>query len=166
MLSKSSAQTKKIAAKIARNLLKASARSGSAFGGKSYKYKLKIHNALVVALAGDLGSGKTTFVQGFARALGIKRRMLSPTFLIMRKYGITSFNLRALSFKYFYHVDLYRIKKASELDILGFREMLADPRNIVVIEWADRIKRIIPKSAHWIFLKHRKNPLERLIQLS
>ena len=88
---------------------------------------------------GDLGGGKTTFLQGFARGLGIKERVLSPTFVLMRKFPIPK--------RSFIHIDCYRIKKAGELLDLGFKELISDHRNIVAIEWSDRIKRIMPKSS-------------------
>ena len=96
--------------------------------------------ALFIGLMGDLGAGKTTFLQGFARALAIKERILSPTFLIMRK-------LPMARSRTFYHVDCYRISKEKELLDLGFKEILADSRNIIVVEWADKIPGILPKDA-------------------
>ncbi|MBI2507243.1 MAG: tRNA (adenosine(37)-N6)-threonylcarbamoyltransferase complex ATPase subunit type 1 TsaE, partial [Candidatus Niyogibacteria bacterium] len=68
------------------------------------KFRFRKH-ALVLALSGDLGSGKTTFVQGFARGLGIRSKIQSPTFLIMRSY-----KLPAKSYKLFAHIDAYRLK--------------------------------------------------------
>ncbi|KKU77341.1 MAG: tRNA (adenosine(37)-N6)-threonylcarbamoyltransferase complex ATPase subunit type 1 TsaE [Candidatus Harrisonbacteria bacterium RIFOXYA1_FULL_48_8] len=121
-------------------------------------------HARVLALVGDLGAGKTTFVQGFAKALGIKNRMVSPTFLIFRKYG-TSIRQPAdnFQFRYFYHVDVYRIQKSSELNALGFKKILSDPQNIVLIEWADKIKRILPKDTIWVRLEHGRHEKERRI---
>ena len=104
--------------------------------------KLK-KTALVLALEGELGAGKTTFLQGFARGLGIKEKILSPTFVIMRKFKIRK---KSCDFANFYHIDCYRIGKAKEILDLGFREIILNPRNIVAIEWADRIKKILPKN--------------------
>jgi len=99
------------------------------------------HQPLVIALTGNLGSGKTTFVQGFAKGLGLKARIISPTFILMRKYG-----------ENFYHVDLYRLEGNIESEVrnLGIEDIWKDPKNIVVIEWAEKIKKMIPKSAQWI----------------
>lgn len=93
----------------------------------------------VVALYGELGSGKTTFVQGLARGLRIKKRIISPTFIFIRSYTLyhKPYTL--------YHVDLYRIERLEDIRGLGLEEILADPRNIVAIEWAERIKGILPK---------------------
>lgn len=93
---------------------------------------------LVYCLSGDLGSGKTTFVQGFARGLGITTRLLSPTFIIVRRYEIPETSL------WFYHLDLYRIEHEKELETLGIREILQNPHAIVVIEWAEKTGGYLP----------------------
>ena len=104
--------------------------------------------AVVLALEGNLGGGKTTFLQGFAKGLGIKEKILSPTFVILKK-----FKIKDLRFKIFYHIDCYRIQKPKEILDLGFNEILSDSKNIVAVEWAGRIKKILPKTAVWINLK-------------
>ena len=100
----------------------------------------------ILALVGDLGSGKTTFVQGLAQGLGIKKRIISPTFILMRKYN-TSSKPKAL-----YHVDLYRLENNIEFELtnLGIDDVWEDKDSIVVIEWAEKAKKAIPKSAKWI----------------
>ena len=104
------------------------------------------NGALVVALEGELGSGKTTFVQGFAKGLGIKGKILSPTFILLREAAIWH-----PFFKTLYHIDCYRLDNpAQELLHLGFKKIISDPHNIVVVEWADRIKKILPKNALWV----------------
>lgn len=106
--------------------------------GREMAAKLK---AKVLALTGDLGSGKTTFVQGFAEGLGIKHGIISPTFILLRKYENN-----------FYHLDLYRLETNVEQEVknLGVEEIWKDPENIVVIEWAEKIKDTIPSDAKWI----------------
>ena len=96
--------------------------------------------ALTLGLEGDLGGGKTTFLQGFAKGLGIKEKILSPTFIILKKFKIQDSN-----FKNFYHVDCYRIEKPREILSLGFKEIVSNPENIITIEWAGRIRNILPK---------------------
>lgn len=98
----------------------------------------------VFALSGELGSGKTTFVQGFAEGLGVKARIISPTFILMRKYGVGDKN--------FYHTDLYRLEGNIDNEVinLGLGDVWAKPENIVVIEWAEKIEKMIPKVAKWI----------------
>ena len=114
---------------------------------------------LVIGLVGDLGSGKTTFIKGFARGLGVRRRLTSPTFLIMRSY-----KLKATSYELLFHVDAYRIKKSKELVTLGFKEIISDPKNIVVIEWADNVKRLLPKNRLSIKFRHGKEENERTME--
>jgi tRNA threonylcarbamoyladenosine biosynthesis protein TsaE len=102
--------------------------------------------AVILGLKGNLGGGKTTFLQGFARGLGIKEKILSPTFVILKRFKITN-----AKFKDFYHIDCYRLK--SEKDILGlaFRRIISNPKNIIAIEWSERVKRALPQNT--IFIK-------------
>ena len=101
----------------------------------------------IFALTGELGSGKTTFVQGFARGLGVKKRIISPTFILMRSYKIVKVDFDTL-----YHLDLYRFEKDidKELDNLGIEEVWKDRKNIIIIEWAEKARKYIPKEAVWI----------------
>ena len=100
--------------------------------------------AFVLALEGDLGGGKTTFLQGFARGLGIKDKILSPTFVLMKRFALKK---NKKSFKDFYHLDCYRIEKPKDILSLDFKKIISNPHNVVAIEWADRIKKILPKDA-------------------
>jgi tRNA threonylcarbamoyladenosine biosynthesis protein TsaE len=109
--------------------------------------KNKRKKALVLALIGDLGGGKTTFLKGFARGLGIKEKILSPTFVLIKKFNI---KLRTSNFKHFYHIDCYRIEKPKEILDLGLREIINNPKNIVAIEWADKIQKILPKKTFFL----------------
>lgn len=93
----------------------------------------------ILCLYGDLGSGKTTFTQGFAKGLGITSRLLSPTFIIVRRYDIP------LSEHFLYHIDLYRLKNVREMEELGLPEIFADPAAVVVIEWAERLGDLLPE---------------------
>jgi len=107
--------------------------------------------AIVFGLKGDLGAGKTTFLQGFARGLGIKEKVISPTFVIMNR-----FDIKKGKFKNFYHLDCYRIEKVNEMENLGFEEIIANPKNIVCIEWPEKIKKILPKDLILIKFKITK----------
>jgi len=87
----------------------------------------------VFFLSGDLGSGKTTFIRGFVRGLGISARLLSPTFVIVRRYdapGISGF---------FYHADLYRVYDKKAIQSTGLSEFLRDQLSIVMVEWSERL---------------------------
>lgn len=90
----------------------------------------------VVSLSGDLGAGKTAFVQGVARTLGVQGRVTSPSFVIMREY---SGDLPML------HVDVYRLNSLQEVIDLGFEEFL-DPSRVVLIEWGDAVGPVLPES--------------------
>lgn len=125
------------------------------------KIKNKEIKTNVLALTGDLGSGKTCFTQFFAKKLNIKRNILSPTFLIMRKY-----DLDLDDYNFLYHVDAYRIKKEEELDVIGFKNIINDKKNILVIEWAENIKNIIPQNALWINFEHGQNNNQRIININ
>lgn len=141
IISSSSLQTKTIAKALARTLLETQPAKG----------------ARVLALAGELGSGKTTFTQGFAKGLGVTEKILSPTFILIRSY-----KLQTKNYKLFYHIDCYRLDDpAQELLHLGFRKIIADPRNIVVVEWADRIKNILPRDTLWASFSHGGKNLTR-----
>ena len=125
-LSVSPFQTKKIGKKVAREILESPLQK----------------RAVIIGLIGDLGGGKTTFLKSFARELGVKDKILSPTFIIMRRFQL---NKTTEQFNNLYHIDCYRIKKPKEILDLGFKEIISNPQNIVCIEWADRIKKILPK---------------------
>lgn len=117
---------------------------------------------LVIGLDGDLGSGKTTFIQGFARAIGIKRRLLSPTFLLMRSYPIPKPLAR---YGRLYHLDAYRFKRAEETESVALKDVLRDPRNIVIIEWAGNIKSVLPRDAIRMKFEHGRHEHERYIEV-
>ncbi len=109
----------------------------------------KLNGAHVLALHGDLGSGKTTFVQGLAQGLRITQRIISPTFIIMRTYQANAFG-----FKYFYHVDLYRIETERDIEGLGLIEIMEDPENLVVIEWPEKIENLLPENRVDLFFEY------------
>lgn len=123
--------------------------SGEIFHGKN--------GALVFALSGDLGTGKTTFSKGFIAGAGVKRKITSPTFVLVKSYKIKSYKI--------YHIDCYRIKKPKELFDSGLEEILKNPKNIVLIEWPEIIKKYLPKGAIWIEFKHGEKINERIIKL-
>lgn len=93
----------------------------------------------VIALYGDLGAGKTTFVQGLAKSFGIKERITSPTFVYMHVHKTSKDML-------FVHIDAYR-GDADTLREVGIGEYLADPHAVVVIEWANRVEELLSDDA-------------------
>jgi len=112
----------------------------------------------IICLYGDLGMGKTTFVQGFAKGLGITSRLLSPTFIIVRRYELTK------KFTFFYHMDLYRIHELHDMKELGLSEIFEDQKSIVIIEWADRLDGKLPKNRLDIRFSIGSEPSERRIE--
>jgi len=109
------------------------------------KTKKPQKTALVVGLYGNLGAGKTTFTQAVAKQLGIKEKIQSPTFVIERIYEIPKKNF---AFKRLIHIDAYRLQNPKELQALGFQKILKDKNNLIFIEWADKVFKILPKN-HW-----------------
>ena len=90
----------------------------------------------VVSLTGDLGAGKTTLVQGAARALKVEEQVTSPTFVLVREYqGLLPV----------YHVDVYRLDRMQDVIDLGFEDLL-DPSGVVFVEWGDAIEALLPDS--------------------
>ncbi|HSA83635.1 MAG TPA: tRNA (adenosine(37)-N6)-threonylcarbamoyltransferase complex ATPase subunit type 1 TsaE [Patescibacteria group bacterium] len=114
----------------------------------------------LVCLRGDLGSGKTTFVQGLAKGLGIEKKIISPTFIIMRIYDVgiknpsKSAGRQEARIKSFYHVDLYRIESEKDVEGLGLIDIINDKENIVVIEWPEKIEDRLPKDRKNIFFTY------------
>lgn len=99
----------------------------------------KLQGGDVVLLYGNLGAGKTTFVQGLAKGLGIKHRIISPTFIILRTYYLDKGN--------FYHVDLYRLQSEKEIEAIGLIDLMGKNENIVVIEWPEKLGSLLPQNA-------------------
>jgi len=132
-ISKSREQTQKIAADFAKELK----------GGE------------VLCFYGNLGSGKTTFIQALAKTLGVKENVTSPTFVLMKKYprrggACPRPSKRATARvaptrSFFYHMDAYRLSNSQEALDLGLEEIWNDKNNIIAIEWADKINDILPK---------------------
>lgn len=102
-----------------------------------------------LALIGDLGTGKTTFAQAFAKALGVKERVQSPTFIFMHEHRLK----RKDSLKFFVHADAYRGGLA-ELRSIGIEEYFGRPDAVVLVEWADYVKDLLPKRLITVHLRH------------
>jgi tRNA threonylcarbamoyladenosine biosynthesis protein TsaE len=131
IITNSSIQTKKIAAKKAFDFI-----------AEKLKKNKKRKKAVVLFLKGDLGAGKTTFLQGFAKMVGVKEKVLSPTFILIRKMSIKK---NFLNLKNFYHIDFYRLSSKKDLSSLKLKEILNNPTNLVAIEWPDKFDIFLPK---------------------
>jgi len=121
----------------------------------------------VVCLIGALGSGKTTFVQGLAKGFGIKNRIISPTFVIVRQYNlesqISNLKTKSINLKSFYHIDLYRIEGKKNIENLGFGEIINNKNNIIIIEWAEKLGSQSPKKRINIEFSYEKNDARKII---
>lgn len=111
---------------------------------KDYASKLAktVKGGEVLALEGPLGSGKTTFTQYLAKALKSKQKVTSPTFTLLQPIDI---KLPNKTIGILYHLDLYRIKNFQDAEQLGLTEFWGRPNTVTVIEWADKIKKHLPK---------------------
>lgn len=118
----------------------------------------------ILALVGNLGSGKTQFTKGLAEYYKIKNPITSPTFVVMKQYNISQKVKKEKSvLKKLIHIDAYRLSSSEELMALGLKDLIADKNNIVIIEWADKIKSILPKHTKWIKFKVGKKENERIV---
>lgn len=138
----SSAQTRAVAKKLWRGL----------------RPILPFDHACVLALRGQLGAGKTTFMQGLARAMGVKRFMTSPTFLLMRSWEVFD----GFPVKVLVHIDSWRVQ-ANDLEHLGIGNALDDPCTLMCIEWAERVKSILPRDTIWVDFKHVSRSTRQIV---
>lgn len=107
----------------------------------------KESGATLVTLSGELGAGKTSFSQGAAEALGVEEAVTSPTFVLMKQYA-----LRNKAFAKLIHMDAYRLDGGAALRPLGFSDALADPMNLILLEWPEKVADALPPADHHISL--------------
>jgi len=107
--------------------------------------------ACVVGLYGNLGAGKTAFTQAVAKSLGVKRKVNSPTFVIMKRHP-----LKNKGFKNLFHLDAYRLKNEKELLNLGWKDITSNPEHLVFIEWPENVKKAMPKKHNKIKISQTK----------
>lgn len=110
----------------------------------------------VMALHGDLGAGKTTFMQGIALALGVDRPVTSPTFTLSNEYETPCFKL--------VHMDLYRIGSADDLQAIGYQENIENGA-VVALEWPERAEELIPPDALHVRLEIGEGIEDRTITI-
>lgn len=163
-VSKSVEETKKIASNFAKATLD--------------KPDFEKNKATVVGLYGELGSGKTTFMKYLAENLGVQETIQSPTFVIMKKYELrntsnevrkdldySELELRNSHFDFLIHIDAYRIEKEAEMLNLGWEDMINDLKNLICIEWPERILGIMPPHIMLRF-EHGERENERKISIT
>ena len=109
----------------------------------------KPEGATLVTLSGDLGAGKTAFTKAVAKAFGVEETVTSPTFVLEKIYSLGSSTSK---FRRLVHIDAYRLERGSDLTPLGFDELMQDAKNLVLLEWPERVAEALPKPAVHISL--------------
>ncbi|MBU0722945.1 tRNA (adenosine(37)-N6)-threonylcarbamoyltransferase complex ATPase subunit type 1 TsaE [Patescibacteria group bacterium] len=122
--------------------------------------KIESGRAVVLALQGELGAGKTTLTQHIAKVFGIKKNITSPTFVIEKIYNIPK--QTQSKFSKLVHIDAYRLQNKAELNTLGWGESLDNSTNIIVIEWSENISTALPQNTIWVTLKHIDEKLRNI----
>ncbi len=113
----------------------------------------EVQGGEIIALIGELGSGKTTFTKAFGKTLGVKQSISSPTFVMMQEFATSTKSKKEPKRNlYLYHLDLYRTKNFKEVEGLGITQWWGHPETITVIEWADKILEYLPKNSKIIYL--------------
>ncbi len=102
--------------------------------------KTKPGTATIVALSGELGAGKTAFVKGIAKALGLSETVTSPTFVIEKIYYLENMH----PYTHLVHLDCYRLESGKELLSIGWNETATDPENLIFLEWPEKVEDILP----------------------
>lgn len=129
----------------------------------------------VLLLQGELGAGKTTFVRGLARALGITTRIKSPTFTLLNLHTIPVHatmrsrkrNARASRLRHFAHADAYRVKNARALEAIGLMDYINRRDTVCVIEWGEKIKPLLRGRRYTLIkFRHGKKENERAIRVT
>jgi tRNA threonylcarbamoyladenosine biosynthesis protein TsaE len=129
--------------------------------GLGKDFALKCSGGEILALSGPLGSGKTSLAQGLALGFNIRSKVNSPTFNIVKVYPVKK-NKRI---KEFIHIDAYRLKSSQELIALGINDYFISNDNVIIIEWAEKVKDILPNKARIIKLNYYEDKKQRIIYL-
>ncbi len=118
--------------------------------------QVKKDTATIIGFSGDIGAGKTTLTQLIAKELGVVETVVSPTFTIAKFYQI-----QTTHFDTMIHIDAYRIDSLEELIPLGFANIIAQPRTLIIVEWPERIAPSLPETTQYFSISHADN--ERII---
>ncbi len=117
--------------------------------------------AIVFALVGELGAGKTQLVKGLAKAMGVKDDVISPTFTLEAEYDLVKL----------IHIDAWRIEDPKELLEIGFKKRIQEKKTIV-IEWADKVRDVLPNNINdrscklvWVRLGYGKKEGDRIVNI-
>jgi len=123
------------------------------------KFAKQLIGGEVLCLIGDLGAGKTIFTKGLAAGLKVKNIITSPTFVLMKNYQISEHQ----QIKNLIHIDAYRLTDDQQLLEIGVKDFLNHPENIIIIEWADKVRDILPQKIIEINFKINKNNQRKII---
>ncbi|MEK9131903.1 MAG: tRNA (adenosine(37)-N6)-threonylcarbamoyltransferase complex ATPase subunit type 1 TsaE [Patescibacteria group bacterium] len=123
-------------------------------------FTLSHTEAVTLGLYGDLGAGKTNFTQAIAQALGVVEVVSSPTYVIQKIYKLNN-----QPFDHLIHIDAYRLLKSAELSALGWAEIIANPKNLVLVEWPERVLEVMPQGHIKITFAHGEKDT-RIIETS
>jgi len=118
---------------------------------------IKKEEATLIVLSGDLGAGKTTLVQQIAKYLGVKEKIISPTFVIMKIY-----KTKDKIFKKLIHIDAYRLNKSSELMTLGWEKIMQEKNALVLVEWPENVPECVEVHTCKIQIIHLDNTTRNL----
>ncbi len=123
----------------------------------------KRKGAMVVGLYGNLGSGKTAFVKKIAKNLGIKEKIISPTFVIMKRYAVPKPRRKIFNLNQIIHIDAYRLSGHGEIMKLNWPEILKNDKTAIFVEWPERVKKALPKGAlriRFSFIDEKKRKIK------
>lgn len=128
--------------------------------GMIAEYGMAKKDSLIIALKGELGAGKTTFMKSFARKMGISESVASPTFVIMKRYPIPHESRVGAFYQNLIHMDAYRLENGKDLETMGFSRILnpdtasGEGRNVVCVEWPEMVEDILPAHRLTIIFEH------------
>lgn len=109
--------------------------------------------ATLVTLSGELGAGKTAFTKAVAKTLGVEEVVTSPTFVLEKIYGLPT----TVSFSRLVHIDAYRLSSGADLAPLGFDELMKPPRNLILLEWPEKVADALPAPALHVLFSVRED---------
>jgi tRNA threonylcarbamoyladenosine biosynthesis protein TsaE len=124
------------------------------------KFSRQLQGGEVIGLIGELGAGKTNLIKGMGQGLEIKQTITSPTFVLMKVYPVNHNYIKWLC-----HVDAYRLKTGQDLIDIGIDDYLNNPNSITVIEWAEKIKNILPKKTIFVKIEFTNQQNQRIIKI-
>ncbi len=119
--------------------------------------------ATVIGLYGDLGAGKTAFTKKLAEVLGVKETVTSPTFVIEKIYTLDNKETNK-NFSNLIHIDAYRLEGSRELKQLGWDTIVSNSRNIIIVEWADKVEDILSSNTKRIYFKITEESLQNNVR--